>query len=98
MVGGEFVDDLGLERVGVLILVDEDVAEALGKMLGDLGGVAEELEPKLEQVVVVDDVLLAFLFGVGGGEGREAMGNLAVLRELVGDGLREGELGVAGEG
>jgi hypothetical protein len=26
------------------------------------------------------------------------VGNLAVLRELVGDGLREGELGVAGEG
>jgi hypothetical protein len=83
VVGGEFVDDLGLERVGVLILVDEDVAEALGKMLGDLGGLAEELEPKFEQIVVIDDVLLAFLFGVGGGEGRESGGK---SRRIAGTG------------
>ena len=97
VVGGELVHDLGLERVGVLILVHEDVAETVGEVLGDLGGVGEELEPEFEQVVVVHDVLLALLLGIGGGEGREAVGDLAVLGELVGDRLGEGKLGVAGE-
>ena len=98
MVGGEFVDDLGLERVGVLILVDEDVAETVGEVLGDLGGVGEELEPELEQIVVIDDVLLALFLGVGGGKRGETVRDFRVLGKLIRHGFGERELSVAREG
>ena len=98
MVRGEFVDDLGLERVGVLILVDEDVAETVGEVLGDLGGVGEELEPELEQIVVIDDVLLALFLGVGGGKRGETVRDFRLLGELIRHGFGERELSVAREG
>jgi hypothetical protein len=70
VVRGEPVHDLGLEGVGVLVLVDEHVAEAVGEIRGDLGRlVSQELEPELEEVVVVHDVLRRAFLGVGGGEG-----------------------------
>jgi hypothetical protein len=98
VVAGEPVHDLRLDGVGVLILVHEDVAEAVGEVGGDLGCLGEELEPEFEEVVVVHDVLLALAGGVGGGEGGQAVGDVAVLREVLGDGVRERELGVAREG
>ena len=50
---------------------------------------------KLEEIVVVDDVGLFFLFGVFFGEVGEAIGDALVLREETGDDLGERELGVA---
>jgi hypothetical protein len=98
VVRGEFVHYLGLDGVGVLVFVDEDVAEAVVEILGDVGGVGQELQPEFEQVVIVADLVLALLLLVGGGELREAVADLAVLREVALDGVVEGELGVAGEG
>ena len=48
MVRGEAVDDLGLDGVGVLILVDEEVAKALAEVVGYLLVCGEELEPEFE--------------------------------------------------
>ena len=50
-------DDLGLQRVGVLVLVDEHVVEALAHArAGDRVG--EQAVPEEQQVVVVEDLLL----------------------------------------
>ncbi len=56
-VGPQQRDDVGLQRVGVLELVDEHVVEALAHARpGD--GVGEQAAPEEEQVVVVQDLLL----------------------------------------
>ena len=98
VVRGEPVHDLGLDGVGVLVFVHQHVAEAVGEIRGHLGGVGQELEPELEQVVVVHDVLRALLLGIGGVESREAVADVGVLREVSRDRLGERELGVAREG
>ena len=72
-------DDVGLQRVGVLVLVDEHVVEALADP-GAAGGVGEQAVPEQQQVVVVEDLLLLLGVGVGGEEllqvllGRQAPG------------------------
>jgi hypothetical protein len=98
VVRGNEVDDLRLERVGVLVFVDEDVAEAAREILGDAGGFFEEEEPVFEEVVVIDDVLIVFFLCVGGGEGGDGVFDFGVLREKFLDGVGDGALGVAREG
>ncbi len=98
VVRGEPVHDLGLDGVGVLVFVDEDVAEAVVEILGDVRGLGEELQPELEEVVVVGDLVLALLLLVGGGEGREAVADLAVLREVALDGLVDRRAACCGRG
>ncbi len=56
VLGGQQVGDLVLDVVGVLILVDADVAEALLVLLEHLGAVAQQLERAHEQVVEVHGV------------------------------------------
>ncbi len=98
VVRGEGVHDLGLDRVGVLVFVHEHVAETLGEIGGDVGGLFEQVEPEFEQVVVVENGLGAFFLGVSGGERREQVLDLRILRKVALDGLGEGFLGVAREG
>src|SRR5262249_38718541 len=43
IVGGEQEKDLGLERIGVLELVDEEVGEALLQLVADSGIIADEI-------------------------------------------------------
>ena len=62
-VGTQERDDLGLERVGVLVLVDQHVVEALADALAGLG-VREHAVPEQQQVVVVENLLLLLLVGV----------------------------------
>ena len=50
-------DDVGLQRVGVLVLVDEHVVEALAHA-GAAGRVGEQAAPEQQQVVVVEHLLL----------------------------------------
>ena len=63
VVPADRVDDLRLEGVRVLVLVDEDVAEPLREVLGDVRRLPKEREPVLEEVVVVADLLLALASG-----------------------------------
>lgn len=98
VVGAHAVHDLRLERVRILILVDQDVPEAGGEIRRDVGRLDQQVEPQFQQVVVVEHVLLAFTSGVGGGKDRQAVGDLLVLREVARHGLGEIEPGVSGEG
>ena len=59
----ERLQDVGLERVRVLVLVDEDVVEHR-RDRRPRGRVAAERAPVQEQVVVVERVLRALAFGV----------------------------------
>ena len=61
-VGPQQADDVGLQRVGVLVLVDQHVVEALAHARA-ARRVGEQAAPEEQQVVVVQDLLL--LFGVG---------------------------------
>ena len=56
---GHRVDDVGLQLVRVLVLVDEDVAEAALERGGDLRVVVEQHFPEHEQVVEVHRVRVA---------------------------------------
>jgi len=49
VMGGDAVDDLRLQGVGVLVLVDQHVPEAVGKILGDLRRLDQQREPMLER-------------------------------------------------
>ena len=53
MTAGEHEDDLVLRLVGVLVLVDEDVLEALPVVLEHVGVIAEQAHGVDEQVVEV---------------------------------------------
>ena len=56
-VAGQLLHQPVLDRVGVLVLVDEDVAEALLPVLAPLGMLAQKLQGIEEQVVEVHGVL-----------------------------------------
>ena len=56
VLGGEQIGDLVLDVVGVLVLVDADVAEALLVLLQHLGARTQQLERADEQVVEVHGV------------------------------------------
>ena len=95
VVRADEIDDLGLDDVGILILVDEDVAETVDEVLAGGRGFLEEFEPVFEQVVVVEDVGGAFGLGVFFGEERDAFDDGFVLGVETRDGLGKRELGVA---
>ena len=69
-VGPQQADDVGLQRVGVLVLVDEDVVEALAHA-GAARRVGEQAAPEEQQVVVVQHLLLLLGVGVRGEELRQ---------------------------
>ena len=58
------VEDVGLQRVRVLVLVDEDVVELLGQLRPGLRR-GRECFPEQEQVVVVERLLRPLALGVG---------------------------------
>ena len=62
--GLESQQDGGLQTVGVLILVDQDVVEAPADVIGQ-AGVADHLRPVEQEVVVIENVLLLLGFDVG---------------------------------
>jgi hypothetical protein len=79
-VGGEPLHDLVLDAVGVLVLVDEHVSEALAPGLFPLRKTAEEVQHVQEQVVEVH--------GVGGLQGLAVV--LEDLGRVLGDGIEGG--------
>jgi hypothetical protein len=95
MMRADEIDDLGLKRVGVLIFVDEDVAEAVGEIFARGLRLFQEFEPVFEEVVVIDDVGGFLGLGVFFREERGAFDDRFVLRKETRDDLVEGKLGVA---
>ena len=96
--GPDDVDDLRLQEIGVLVLVDEDVPEPVGVVRGRLGGLAKQVEPELQKVVVVEHVGRALLLLVALRKGGDPVDQALVLREIARDRLRVGGPGVAREG
>ena len=66
MVCGEEVDEFGLEAVGILILIDEDVLKLALVLRCDLGIRQEKLQGLGEEVVEIHRVRLFFSRFVGG--------------------------------
>ncbi len=54
------VDDVGLESIGVLVFVDQDVIEGLPKLLSGAREAREEQQPVEQEVVEVHEVGLPF--------------------------------------
>jgi hypothetical protein len=78
VVCGEEVDEFGLEAVGILILVNEDVLKLALVLRSDVGIRQEKLQGLGEEVVEIHRVRLLFSRFVGGlnafdvlGEGNE---------------------------
>ncbi len=63
--GAEHLQDLGLEPVGVLILVHQHAVEALPHGAGG-SGIGQHAMPEEQQVVVVEDALVALVIHIGG--------------------------------
>ncbi len=92
-VGPEQADDVGLQRVRVLVLVDEHVVEAFAHA-GAAGGVGEQAAPEQEQVVVVQHLLLLLGVRVRGEELRQALLGRQAPRERCVQHLVQRELRV----
>ena len=86
-------DDVGLQRVGVLVLVDEHVVEAFAHPLAGVR-IAEQPVPEQQQVVVVEDLLLLLHVGVACEEELEVVFGLAAPRERRLEDIGERELRV----
>ena len=65
VVGGESVDEFGLEAVGILVFIDEDVLELMLVVRGDIGVGGEKREGFREEVIEVQRVCLALAGLVG---------------------------------
>ena len=78
------MDDLGLDAVGVLVFVDEDVVEARTDRRTDRG-CGHRLGPPDEEIVEIEHVLRLLFVDVGREEPPERLGVLAAPRERVGE-------------
>jgi hypothetical protein len=83
----------GLQAVGVLVLVDQHVAEASADLGGELG-LADHLRPVEQQVVVVEHLLRLLGFDVGEEERLEVALPLGAPREGALQHLRQRRLRV----
>ena len=86
-------DDLGLQRVRVLILVDQHVIESFAHPRPG-GRVGEQGAPEEEQVVVVEHLLLLFGIGVAREEPAQALAARLAPREGLDEYLGQRLLGV----
>lgn len=62
---GDGVDNFGLQTIGILEFIDEDVFEAFLIKGGDIGMFAQEFEEVFKQVVVVGHLLFELHFLIG---------------------------------
>ena len=81
VLGAQRAENLGLQRVRVLILVDQDMLE-LGRCVLT-GGCLAESAPEEEQVVVIQDVLCPLAARVLAENRADAAGVLGAPREGV---------------
>ena len=75
------VDDVGLEPVGVLVLVDQDVGEGRGEPPPDIGVALEQQQPVEQQIVEVHEIGVAFALEVALEDGGD---DLRLVVELGG--------------
>ena len=71
------------------------MAEPVRKVVGNLLILGEQFEPELEEIIIVDDVLFPFCFGVSLGKCRQRNRDLAILGVVIVDGFRKGFLRVS---
>ena len=88
------VDHVGLEVVGVLVLVDQDVAEAGGEVGADVRVLAQQQQPVEQQVVVVHQVAGALALEVAAEHRLGEVCGLDELRGALGEHLVERAPGV----
>jgi hypothetical protein len=91
------VDDLGLQRVGVLVLVDEHVLELVGDDPGDRLVLGHQPPPVDEQVVVVHRVAGALALLVEAVDALDLRRDGLEVRVRGGDDVGDGSVGVVGE-
>ena len=97
VVASNRVHDLGLEPIGILVLVHQHMAEALGEIAGGFGRAAQKQEPEFEQVVVVEHIGSPLPFSVPRREACHLLRQALVLGKEAGYGFGEGSLHVARE-
>ncbi len=73
------VDDVGLEPVGVLVLVDQDVGVARGEPAPDIGVALEQQQPVEQQIVEVHEIGVAFAFEIALEDGGDDLGLVVEL-------------------
>ncbi len=74
------VDDVGLEPVGVLVLVDQDVAVARGEPAPDIGVAFEKEEPVEQQIVEIHEIGIAFALEIAFEDGGDDLRLVVELR------------------
>ena len=79
---GEQPHQLGLDQVGVLVLVDHDVAVGVAEAPAHVVVLLEQLGQPVEQVVVVEQSALALVGVVGGGQPHQVVAMLDEMRKV----------------
>ena len=92
---GQAADDVGLQAVGVLVLVHHDEAKALRQPVPQVLLRVQKILEAGEQIVVVQQRLLAFVDLVTLGDGHQLLQEIREVRVLAFDQLGEGHLLVA---
>ncbi len=82
------VDDLGLQYIGVLVFIDEDVVEERPDLRCELG-VGDEITPVEQQIVVVERVVLLLQFDVAAEQVAQLLFPVAAPRERLVQGIHQ---------
>lgn len=97
MVGGQRVHPGGLDHVGVLVLVHQDVLEAFAVVLKNVRVLTQQAQAIDEQVVEIHGVQVAFFLRIQGGHaGHVVHVDLMPVEALVGD-LQHRHLAAVGQ-
>ena len=79
------VYDRALDRVGVLVLIHQDVLELVGQNAPHVRMLRQENEPRREEVVVVEELALAFAHRVKFEDARDVLGLIGEHRITPGE-------------
>ena len=95
VIGTHRIDDFGLKRISVLVLIDQSVTKSLVVVFFYLRSDLHEFEPIGQQVVIVDHLLLLLSFGIDFGKGLYLIHQLIVLGKVVDNGFLDGASRIA---
>ncbi len=73
------VDDVGLEPIGVLVLVDQDVGVARGEPAPDIGIALEKQQPVEQKIIEIHEIGVAFAFEITLEDGGDDLGLVVEL-------------------
>ncbi len=94
ILGGEELDDLGLQVIGVLVLIHEQVLEEPAVLLQERRMLSQELMPVAQEIVVIHRVGCALLRLVALRHALDLLRPLAEVGKAVGQHLRNRQVGV----